>query len=1033
MNKRFEGDAPLTLRDELIGLGERSSRKSFYPELKKRLGELERTSLLLDQAPDAILLMAWEKLSILEANAAALRLLGKSRDEVIGKSALDFFPMLGTAVAKAAVRGHEALHLAEMIAADGAVFEMSLSRQTVKGRLYGMLMARDVTQRARMQEELNQRVSELMLLNEVGFRLASSSTVDAAVTNIVESIERAIQADMILFFLKEGERLVLRAHKSNDPDFDITAFSDHVVAHCLCGSAAASGMALYSCDIGADPLCTRPECKSSGIRSAAVLPMRLFGEVRGVIALGSKTPCDFRVHGPLLESLAAILFTGLQNATLYQEARAHVEELGNTVRSLLEAEQALKQSEEKYRLLVTHQNDVVVKVDAQGRFLYVSPSYCALFGKTEQELLGQVFLPLVHEDDRASTLEAMESLSHPPHSAYLEQRALTGKGWRWLAWSDQAVLDASGKITAIVGVGRDVTARREMESALKISESRLKLALEAANEGLWDWNVATGEVYFSPGYYRMLGFEPEAFASTVEGWMDLIHPHDTEMVKRLEVEHLGRHKENYEFEFRMRDGSGDWRWILSKGKVVERDGQGDALRVVGTHSDITARKEMEGRLRHMALHDALTGLANRTLCLERIERAVARAKRHEESKFAVLFIDLDRFKVINDSLGHLFGDQVIIQIGNRIKNCVREADTVARLGGDEFLVVLEELESGRLPVQAIKRIRQAICEPILWEGRAIQVTASIGAELWAGLRADAQEVIRNADLAMHWAKAKGRNRFKVFTERLFRHAVTRMTLERDMDHGLASGEFFLVFQPIVELGANGGKDRIRGLEALMRWRHPERGLISPSEFIPIAEETGKIRELTSLALALACRTLADWRSRLPAAADLYMAVNVSAKDLLRSDLASVVRHALETFALPPDRLRLEVTETAVMQVGGASLAFLGELTAQGVRLSLDDFGTGYSSMSHLSRLPVDILKIDLGFVRMMDHGPRHLEIVKTIVDLAHNLGMRVVAEGVEHPRQRETLFRLGCEYCQGYLFARPASADDMEALLAARL
>jgi len=908
MNKRFEGDTPLTLRDELIGLGERSSRKSFYPELKKRLGELERTSLLLDQAPDAVLLMAWERLSILEANAAALRLLGKSRDEVIGKSALDFFPMLGKAAAKDAVPGRAALHLAEMIAADGAVFEISLSRQTVNGRRYGMLMARDVTQRARMQEELNQRVSELMLLNEVGFRLASSSTVDAAVTNIVESIERAIQADMILFFLKEGERLILRAHKSHDPDFDIKAFSDHVVAHCLCGSAAASGMALYSCDIDADSLCTRPECKSSGIRSAAVLPMRLFGEVRGVIALGSKTPCDFRVHGPLLESLAAILFTGLQNATLYQEARDHVEELGNTVRSLLEAEQALK-----------------------------------------------------------------------------------------------------------------------------ISESRLKLALEAANEGLWDWNVASGEVYFSPGYYRMLGFEPDAFVSTVEGWMGLIHPHDVELVKRLEEEHLGRHKEKYEFEFRMRDGSGDWRWILSKGKVVERDGQGNALRVVGTHSDITARKEMEGRLRHMALHDALTGLANRTLCLERIERAVARAKRHEESKFAVLFIDLDRFKVINDSLGHLFGDQVIIQIGNRIKNCVREADTVARLGGDEFLVVLEELESGRLPVQAIKRIRQAICEPIIWEGRAIQVTASIGAELWAGLRADAQEVIRNADLAMHWAKAKGRNRFKVFTERLFRHAVTRMTLERDMDHGLASGEFFLVFQPIVELGADGGKDRIRGLEALMRWRHPERGLISPSEFIPIAEETGKIRELTSLALTLACRTLAEWRSRLPAAADLYMAVNVSAKDLLRSDLASVVRHALETFALPPERLRLEITETAVMQVGGASLSFLGELTAQGVRLSLDDFGTGYSSMSHLSRLPVDILKIDLGFVRMMDHGPRHLEIVKTIVDMAHNLGMRVVAEGVEHPRQRETLVRLGCEYCQGYLFARPMPADDMEALLAARL
>jgi EAL domain-containing protein (putative c-di-GMP-specific phosphodiesterase class I) len=237
----------------------------------------------------------------------------------------------------------------------------------------------------------------------------------------------------------------------------------------------------------------------------------------------------------------------------------------------------------------------------------------------------------------------------------------------------------------------------------------------------------------------------------------------------------------------------------------------------------------------------------------------------------------------------------------------------------------------------------------------------------------------------------------------------------------------------VEIGADGGQDRIRGLEALMRWRHPERGMISPAEFIPVAEDTGRIRDLTNLALDMACRTLAGWRTRLPGAEDLYMAVNVSAKDMLRSDLTTVVRQTLAEHGLPPERLRLEVTETAMMQTGGATRGLLDELTALGVALSMDDFGSGYSSMGLLNRLPVDILKIDLGFVRMMDHGPRHLEIVKTIVDLAHNLGMRVVAEGVEHPRQRETLARLGCEYCQGYLFARPAPEEEMEALLAARL
>lgn len=908
MKMRSEDDVPLNLRDELAGLGSRSSRKSFYPELKKRLAELELITLLLDQAPDAVLLMAWEKLVVMAANAAALTLLGKSRDEVVGESALVFFPMLGKAMEQGEKAPGETLHLAEMISREGRVLELSLSRRMVKDQSYGVLMARDVTQRTRMREELDQRVSELMLLNEVGFRLASSFTVEAAIQNIVESIRQAIHPDMILFFIKEGDRLILRAHEPNNPEFDIAAFAGHVVAQCLCGAASAAGMALYSADIAADSLCTRPECKNAGIRSAAVLPLRLFGEVRGVIALGSKDQRDFRTHGPLLESLAAILFTGLQNATLHAEARAHVEELGNSVRSL-----------------------------------------------------------------------------------------------------------------------------REVESALKISEGRLKLALEAANEGLWDWNVPSGEVYYSPGYVRLLGYGPGELPPVYDTWLSLLHPEDRELARAREAEYVRSGRDNYESEYRLRAKDGSWRWVLSRGKVVERDASGNPVRVVGTHADITGRKEMEERLRHMALHDALTGLANRTLCLERIERSLARAKRQPDFRFAVLFIDLDRFKVINDSLGHLFGDEVIVRIGRRIKECVRETDTVARLGGDEFFVVLDDLESGRLPVQAIKRIRKAIAAPIVRDGRTIQVTASIGADLWAASRGDAMEVIRNADLAMHWAKAKGRNRFKAFTDRLFRHAVTRMTLERDMTQGLQNGEFFLVFQPIVELGGKDGRDRIHGVEALLRWRHPERGLISPAEFIPVAEDTGRIGDLTNLALREACRILADWRKRLPQARELHVSVNISAKDLVRSDLAATVRDALADHGLPPQRLRLEVTETAMMQTGVATMRILEEITGMGVALSMDDFGTGYSSMGQLSRLPVDILKIDLGFVRMMEQGARHLEIVKTIVDLAHNLGMGVVAEGVEQTGQRDILHRLGCEYCQGYLFARPAPAREMESLLAARL
>ncbi|HEX8285840.1 MAG TPA: EAL domain-containing protein [Pyrinomonadaceae bacterium] len=439
-------------------------------------------------------------------------------------------------------------------------------------------------------------------------------------------------------------------------------------------------------------------------------------------------------------------------------------------------------------------------------------------------------------------------------------------------------------------------------------------------------------------------------------------------------------------------------------------------------------EESREHFRNAALHDALTGLPNRALLMSHLKLAVEHAKRRPGFLFAVLFLDLDRFKVINDSLGHLAGDQLLDQFARRLEVCIRTTDTVARLGGDEFAILLSDIEDYADAARVAERIQEELERPFHLGGHEVYTSASIGICLSATGYNDPDAILRDADTVMYRAKANGRARHELFDEGMHARAVALLRTETDLRRAVERDEFRVFYQPILSLVTG----EVAGFEALVRWQHPALGLVPPSEFIPVAEETGLIVEIGRRVLSESCRQLREWQTRGVVPETHHVSVNLSGKQFAQASLAASVAGALGETGLDPRCLRLEITESVVMGNAEATCATLERLRALGLGVSIDDFGTGYSSLSYLHRFPVDTLKVDRSFISRMGEGDENGEIVRTIVTLASNLGMGVVAEGVETARQADLLRGLGCEYAQGYLFARPLDPQAAEAWLAAR-
>ena len=546
------------------------------------------------------------------------------------------------------------------------------------------------------------------------------------------------------------------------------------------------------------------------------------------------------------------------------------------------------------------------------------------------------------------------------------------------------------------------------------SEERYALAARGANDGLWDWNLMTGKIYFSPRWNHMLGYAESEQWSGPEEWFSHIHADDQERVRAEIAAHCENKTAEFTSEYRMRHKSGGYIWTLSRGIAI-RDASGKAIRMAGSQTDVTEAK----------IADPLTHIPNRLYFLDRLESAIESASR-QGTLFAVLFIDLDHFKMVNDSLGHASGDELLIDVAGRLRASIRASarlsgpvqSIVARIGGDEFAILLGHLQHEQEASIVAARILERIGEPFHIEGRRIFVSASIGIAL-STAGSTPEDLLRNADTAMYHAKTNGKARFEFFNDGLREQAVTRFETETGLRKAIEENQLVVYYQPIVSLADL----RIRGFEALVRWNHPERGLIAPSEFIPIAEESDLIVLLGRWVLREACRQMAEWQVRFAPDPPLTISVNVSARQLSDPRLTEDVELALAESGLKHEALALEMTESSIMGDAEQTLAALNRLKRMNIRLEIDDFGTGYSSLSYLQRLPFDILKIDRSFVSKLDAGGGSVNIVKAILELGHSFGMKVIAEGVETEAQLSSLRQLGCKYIQGYLFSRPLDAD----------
>lgn len=563
-------------------------------------------------------------------------------------------------------------------------------------------------------------------------------------------------------------------------------------------------------------------------------------------------------------------------------------------------------------------------------------------------------------------------------------------------------------------------AEKKAMDALRESENKLRTLIESMTEGLLQVDTNDRIQFVNKCFCEMVDYTEEELIGT--DWSRLLFDEERDLIKQIS-DSRGKGL-NDTYEIRLQKKSGEILWMIVGGAPI-KNAEGATIGWIGTFTDITDRKRAEEQLLYDAFHDGLTGLANRALFMDHLQMTIARGRSRHSNHYAVLFLDLDRFKIINDSLGHAKGDELLKFIARRLESCIRTGDLVARLGGDEFVILLTELVEANEVILVAERILEELKTPFNLGGREIYITTSIGITLSESGHTRAEDMLRDADIAMYRAKAKGRAQYQVFNQEMHEDASKQLQIETEMRRALEKGEFCLYYQPIVQLESN----RLVGVEALVRWNHPTRGTVSPMEFIPAAEENGLILPLGSWILSESCRQLREWQKRNPLASRLTVSINLSFKQFSQLDLVKEVSSIIEKTGVDPRCLKFEVTESHIMENSEIAVAIMNRLREIGAEISLDDFGTGYSSLSYLHRLPIDYLKIDRSFVTRMIESRENAEIVRTIIKLGQNLKMKVIAEGIETPEQLEQLQSLNCEFGQGYLFSKPLESEAAAAFI----
>ena len=662
--------------------------------------------------------------------------------------------------------------------------------------------------------------------------------------------------------------------------------------------------------------------------------------------------------------------------------------------------------------------------EADERISYANPALLEHLGLSLAQLQQQGWRQQIHPLDHAEfDLRWLAAQRSGSFAMDYRLRGADGR-YRWQAALLQRHRQQAGQDPVWLGSHCDIDARKHTETQLRAADELWKLALESVGDGVWDWYVQDGVELYSRRILQMYGFAETEIEPSPSELDARTHPDDREQMRLDREAHFAGRTALYSNEHRIRCKDGSWKWVHSRGMVISRDIQGRPLRMVGTHTDITQRKQAEALVWQQAHFDALTGLPNRRTLRDRLELALQAAK-SSARQLAVLFIDLDHFKEVNDTLGHDMGDALLLQAAQRIRACVRAGDTVARMGGDEFTVVLGAVNGPAQAEAVARQIIQSMSAAFRLQDERVFVSASIGISLHPRDGQQIEALFKHADQALYAAKAAGRNQLGHFTPELQQAAQTRMRLNTDLRDALPHGQLSLVFQPIVEL-RNG---RICKAEALLRWQHPSRGAISPADFVPLAESSGQIIEIGDWVFQQTATLAKRWR-RLHAP-ELQISINKSPVQFRHHGGRGVHRQWIQTLArlgLDGGAMALEITEGLLLEGDGDVERQLQALREAGFQISLDDFGTGFSSLSYLHRYAIDLLKIDQRFVRHLHAGNKNLALCKAIITMAHELSLRVVAEGVETEEQRELLCAAGCDFAQGYLFARPAAGAGLRAI-----
>jgi diguanylate cyclase (GGDEF)-like protein/PAS domain S-box-containing protein len=768
----------------------------------------------------------------------------------------------------------------------------------------------------------------------------------------------------------------------------------------LIGKAWESGSPLWVTDIVGDTrISPTGLAKSYGLHGAFVFPVAAEGKTLGVLAFSSR---EARERDELLS----------------QAIRAIGSQIGQVLRRK-QAEEELR----RFRVSMDLSGDMIVLIDREHmRFVDVNETICKALGYTRHEMLRLGPQDLVPESREVLEQIYDEMIKNPSSHSTMRSYYLRRDGSRLPFESTRRLIHAEGR-SLIVAISRDISERIASENALRQSNERFNTAVRATNDVIWDWDMSSGSLWCNENMGSVFGYQRDDIDNTIKFRHESIHPSDRDRVVAGIHRAIAAGEESWSDEFRFRRRDGTYAFVYDRGHVI-RDSAHKAVRMIGAMTDVTHRKEAEERLSYLAQFDTLSGLPNRQLFRDRLIQMLVQGERNNW-RVGVLVLDLDRFKIVNDTLGHEGGDKLLIQIAERLGKTIRSGDTVGRLIGDEFAIALSNLARSEDAGAVAQKIAAAFLPAFEPDGQRVFITASIGIAVYPSDGRDADMLLKNADTAMHLAKEQGRNAYRFFLPEMNERAVQRLQLETSLRGALERKELILHYQPKIDLKTGA----ISGLEALLRWRNGQR-LVSPLQFIPILEDTGLIGEVGEWVLMTACRQVNEWQAQ--GIEPCPIAVNLSARQFQREDLEGSIARVLKETSVSPALVELELTESVLMHNAEEAASTLRNLKAFGLRIAVDDFGTGYSSLAYLKRFPIDALKIDRVFIRDVTSNAEDAAIAMAIINLAHTLNLHVVAEGVETGDQVAFLKAHGCDEIQGFYFAPPLTVEDCTKMLVDR-